>query len=161
VNNVDGQPQSEWVRLQSSDGFSYLVKRTVAEASGTVRNMLDSTGFYLYSNPHFSGFLDFESCQAVMQKLKVEYVTFVRGAHRLIMLFNMCFLILFFYRGIVVEKLVEYMSFKAHYESVGSKEEIPVNDFMERIPPEIVLELSVLDLPLNFFLLMNLFVLGF
>ena len=43
-----------------------------------------------------------------------------------------------------MEKLVEYMGFKAHYESVGSKEEIPVNDFMERIPPEIVLELSVL-----------------
>jgi transcription elongation factor B subunit 1 len=48
------------------------------------------------------------------------------------------------YRGIIVEKLVEYMGFKAHYESVGSKEEIPVNDFMDRIPPEIVLELSVL-----------------
>lgn len=47
-----------------------------------------------------------------------------------------------------MEKLVEYMGFKAHYESVpaGSKEEIPVNDFMERIPPEIVLELSVLIL---------------
>lgn len=43
-----------------------------------------------------------------------------------------------------MEKLVEYMGFKAHYESMGSKEEIPVNDFMERIPPEIVLELSVL-----------------
>jgi len=40
-----------------------------------------------------------------------------------------------------VEKLIEYMSFKTHYDSVGSKEEIPVNDFMERIPPEIVLEL--------------------
>ena len=51
--------------------------------------------------------------------------------------------VLCLYRGIVVEKLVEYMGFKAHYESVGSKEEIPVNDFMERIPPEIVLELSV------------------
>ena len=51
-----------------------------------------------------------------------------------------------FYRGMIVEKLVEYMGFKAHYESlaVGSKEEIPVNDFMDRIPPEIVLELSVL-----------------
>lgn len=46
-----------------------------------------------------------------------------------------------------MEKLVEYMSFKTHYESVGSKEEIPVNDFVERIPPEIVLELSVSILP--------------
>lgn len=60
-----------------------------------------------------------------------------------------------------MEKLVEYMNFKMHYKSVGSKGEIPVNDFMERIPPEIVLELSVLHLPLKFFLLMNLFILGF
>lgn len=81
MNNADEQSQSDWVRLQSSDGFSYLVKRKVAEASGTVRNMLDSTGFYLYSRPSFSVLLDFESCQAVMQKLKVEYVTFVRGAY--------------------------------------------------------------------------------
>lgn len=77
-----------------------------------------------------------------MQKLKVEYATFVKGTCHLIMLFllDKC---LIPYRGIVVEKLVEYMGFKAHYESVVSKEEIPVNDFMERIPPEIVLELSV------------------
>jgi transcription elongation factor B subunit 1 len=47
VANADEQQQSEWVRLQSSDGFSYLVKRKVAEASGTIRNMLDSTGVHL------------------------------------------------------------------------------------------------------------------
>ena len=53
-----------------------------------------------------------------------------------------------FFRGIIVEKLIEYMSFKTYHESVGgAKEEISVNDFMERIPPEIVLELSVLILP--------------
>jgi len=33
------------------------------------------------------------------------------------------------------------MSFKAHYESVGPKEDVPVKEFLERIPPEIVLEL--------------------
>ena len=36
---------------------------------------------------------------------------------------------------------MEYMSFKAHYESVGPKEDVPVKEFLERIPPEIVLEL--------------------
>lgn len=45
------------------------------------------------------------------------------------------------HRGIIVQKLIEYMAFKAHYETVGPKEEVPVNEFMERIPPEIVLEL--------------------
>lgn len=42
-----------------------------------------------------------------------------------------------------MEKLLEYMSFRAHYETVGPKEEIPVHEFMERIAPEIVLELLV------------------
>lgn len=43
--------------------------------------------------------------------------------------------------GLIVQKLLEYMCFKAHYEKVGPKEEVPVNEFLERIPPEIVLEL--------------------
>lgn len=37
-------PGDQWVRLQSLDGFCYLVKRKVANASGTIRNMLDSDG---------------------------------------------------------------------------------------------------------------------
>ena len=36
------------------------------------------------------------------------------------------------------------MSFRAHYEGAGSKEDIPINEFTERIPPEIALELYVL-----------------
>ena len=44
-------------------------------------------------------------------------------------------------RGIIVEKLVEYMSFKTYYEHTNTKDEVPVNEFMERIPPEVVLEL--------------------
>lgn len=43
----------------------------------------------------------------------------------------------------VVEKVCEYMSFKAHYDGPGSKEDIPINEFTERIPPEIALELYV------------------
>jgi transcription elongation factor B subunit 1 len=50
-------------------------------------------------------------------------------------------------RGIITEKLVEYMCFKTHYESATSKEDIPANEFMERVPPEIVLELFVFSLP--------------
>ena len=48
------------------------------------------------------------------------------------------------FRGIVTEKLVEYMCFKAHYQNVGPKEDIPVQEMQERIPPEIVLEVCVL-----------------
>jgi len=94
---------SEWVRLQSTDGFSYLVKRKVAQASGTIRNMLDSEeGGYS------------------------EALTKICDVRE---------------RGIIVEKLVEYMSFKTYYENANTKDEVPVNEFMERIPPEIVLEL--------------------
>ncbi|KAG9311267.1 hypothetical protein JVU11DRAFT_8353 [Chiua virens] len=39
------------------------------------------------------------------------------------------------------------MSFKAHYEGAGSKEDIPLYEFTERIPPEIALELCVLSQP--------------
>jgi len=44
-------------------------------------------------------------------------------------------------RASVVEKVCEYMAFKTHYDSVGPNVEIPVNEFMERIPPEVALEL--------------------
>jgi len=33
------------------------------------------------------------------------------------------------------------MSFKSHYETVGPKEDIPIQEFMERIPREVALEL--------------------
>jgi elongin-C len=38
-----------------------------------------------------------------------------------------------------VEKVAEYMAYKTTYEKAGPKEDVP--DFMERIPPEIALEL--------------------
>lgn len=43
--------------------------------------------------------------------------------------------------AVLVEKICEYMSFKAQYEAGGPKEEVPLNEFTERIPPEIALEL--------------------
>ena len=32
----------DWIRLVSNDGYSYLVRRKVAMASGTLRNMLSA-----------------------------------------------------------------------------------------------------------------------
>jgi transcription elongation factor B subunit 1 len=48
----------------------------------------------------------------------------------------------------VVEKVCEYMSFKAYYDGPGSKEGVDVNEFTERIPPEVALELCVTLLPI-------------
>lgn len=40
--NPEGkEPESPWVRLTSQDGFSYIVKRDIAKASGTIKNMLE------------------------------------------------------------------------------------------------------------------------
>lgn len=44
-------------------------------------------------------------------------------------------------RGAVVEKVCEYMAFKQYYSTAAPNVEIPVNEFMERIPPEVALEL--------------------
>lgn len=108
---------SDWVRLQSNDGFSYLVRKKVAQTSGTIRTMLDPSGGYAEANSNICSINErYVLCTA--------WPTELNG-----------------FRGIIVEKLVEYMSFKAHYENVGSKEEIPIRDLLERIPPEIVLEL--------------------
>jgi len=42
-----------------------------------------------------------------------------------------------------VDKLVDYMAFKTYYETIGAKEDIPIKEFLDRIPPEIVLDLCV------------------
>jgi len=93
---------TDWVRVTSTDGFSFIVRRKVANVSGTMKDMLNTESNY------------------------AEAITRTCPVHQ---------------RGLIVEKLLEYMSFRAHYETVGPKEEIPVQDFMERVPPEIVLEL--------------------
>ncbi|TEB19126.1 POZ domain-containing protein, partial [Coprinellus micaceus] len=96
--------ENDWVGLESNDGFSYLVRRKVAQTSGTMRAMLDPNGGYAEAQTKLCN---------------------INERHAF---------------GIVTEKLVEYMCFKAHYQNVGPKEDIPVQEMQERIPPEIVLE---------------------
>ncbi|KAF8634048.1 hypothetical protein AX17_004312 [Amanita inopinata Kibby_2008] len=104
--NAQGEPsgpqETDWVRVTSADGFSFMIRRKVANTSGTMRAMLDTQSNYT---------------EAVSRTCPVLQ------------------------RGIIVEKMIEYMCFRAHYESVGPKEEVPLHELTERIPPEIVLEL--------------------
>lgn len=44
-------------------------------------------------------------------------------------------------RAAVTEKVAEYLVYKVQYEKAGQKEDIP--DFIERIDPELVLEMYV------------------
>ncbi|KAJ7820761.1 hypothetical protein B0H14DRAFT_3147019 [Mycena olivaceomarginata] len=77
----------DWVRVTSDDGYSFVVRRRVANASETMRDMLDTVGNY---------------AEAIARTCPVQQ------------------------RGLIVEKLLEYMSFKAHYERAGPKDEVPV-----------------------------------
>ncbi|KAN0082760.1 BTB/POZ fold [Tylopilus felleus] len=100
----DANEDDGWFKLVSSDGYAFLIKRSVAMMSGTLKNMLN---------------FDSSFREALANTCPISE------------------------RAAVVEKVCEYMSFKAHYECPGSKEEIPINEFTERIPPEIALELYV------------------
>ncbi|KIJ63985.1 hypothetical protein HYDPIDRAFT_91264 [Hydnomerulius pinastri MD-312] len=102
TNKISAEKKDDWVKLISSDGYSFLVKRSVAMMSGTLKNMLS---------------VDSSFKEALANTCPISE------------------------RAAVVEKVCEYMSFKAHYEGVGSKEEVPINEFTERIPPEVALEL--------------------
>ncbi|KAF8218129.1 BTB/POZ protein [Mycena galopus ATCC 62051] len=102
MNAATPDNANDWVRVTSDDGYSFIVRRKVANASETMRDMLDTAGNY---------------AEAVTRTCPVQQ------------------------RGLIVEKLLEYMSFKSHYENAGPKDEVPVQEFMDRVPPEIVLEL--------------------
>ncbi|KAK0490332.1 hypothetical protein IW261DRAFT_7291 [Armillaria novae-zelandiae] len=111
----------DWVRIESNDGFSFLVRRRVANISGTIKNSLDTE----------SGFSEAESKTYVAREYRYASNCLIINVH----------IHVYPLSGLIVQKLLEYMCFKAHYEKVGTKEEVPVNEFLERIPPEIVLEL--------------------
>ncbi|KAF8634702.1 hypothetical protein AX15_000758 [Amanita polypyramis BW_CC] len=93
---------SDWIRVTSADGFTFMIRRKIANISGTMRSMLDTQNNFV---------------EAVSRTCPVDQ------------------------RGIIVQKMIEYMLFRAHFENVGPKEEIPIHEILERIPPEIVLEL--------------------
>jgi len=100
--DVNTPAHDDWVKLVSSDGYSFLVKRSVAMMSGTLKNMLS---------------FDSSFKEALASTCPISE------------------------RAPVVERVCEYMCFKAHYEGLGAKEEVPLNEFTERIPPEVALEL--------------------
>ncbi|KZT06615.1 POZ domain-containing protein [Laetiporus sulphureus 93-53] len=95
------QNDSEWVKLVSNDGYSFLIRKKVAMGSGTLKNMLSEES-------NFS--------EAVTNTCAINE------------------------RGVVLEKLCEYLSYKALYENAPQRD---IPDFTERITPEIALELLV------------------
>lgn len=105
--------------MVSIDGYSYLVRRKVAMMSGTLRNMLNNDFAEAASNTCPVN----ERC--VLHRLRTSSVLLNYTVNR----------------GIVVEKLCEYLQYKHTYENAPVKEDVP--EFTERIPPEVALELCV------------------
>ncbi|EJD08481.1 POZ domain-containing protein [Fomitiporia mediterranea MF3/22] len=95
--------KDDWVKIVSSDGFSFVLQREVAMGSGHLKGMLDSS---------HGGFE--ESLSGIVHVSE---------------------------RGIIVEKLLEYLMYKKLYENSQNPKDVP--DFQERIIPEIALELLV------------------
>ncbi|KAH9914428.1 POZ domain-containing protein [Fomitopsis serialis] len=89
----------DWVKLVSTDGYTFLIPRKVAMNSGTLKNMLS------------------------------EESNFAEAATNTCMIEE---------RGIIVEKLCEYLSYKTLYQDSPPKE---IPDFQERLQPEIALDL--------------------
>ncbi|KAF8483519.1 hypothetical protein DFH94DRAFT_690008 [Russula ochroleuca] len=106
--------QDDWIRVTSRDGFSFIVKRSVVFRSGTLRNMLDERRTSLPAPP----FTPHVHATHLSPKIAS------RRPYK---------------KAAVTEKFVEYLAYKATYENVSPNEEIP--DFIERIAPEIALEL--------------------
>ncbi|KAF7307666.1 hypothetical protein MKEN_01126500 [Mycena kentingensis (nom. inval.)] len=99
-NTAEATTDNDWIRLTSDDGYTFLVRRTVANASGTLNDTIDTEGNF---------------AEAASKHVNLQQ------------------------RGVIVERMLDYMSFKAHYEN--STEDVPVHEMLDRINPEVVLEL--------------------
>ncbi len=48
----DNPKEREWVKIVSNDGFSFIVEKSVAFASPTLKNMLSPTGESCFASRH-------------------------------------------------------------------------------------------------------------
>ncbi|KIY70662.1 hypothetical protein CYLTODRAFT_451561 [Cylindrobasidium torrendii FP15055 ss-10] len=125
-----------WIRITSGDGFNFLVRKNVVMMSGTWKDSLDDSG-KLKHNGHDQPML--MTKQQVSGKRNRMLLRRQKGAPSTLTLQKEIYS-MGKYSAVIVEKLIEYMAFKAHYEKASGKE-VPTNEFIDRIPPEIVLEL--------------------
>ncbi|KAN0125900.1 BTB/POZ fold [Russula decolorans] len=114
--------QDDWIRVTSRDGFSFIVKRNIVFRSGTLRNMLDERRTSLHAPPLTPILI------ATLPPHPLD--SFTEAVQKVCPVDE---------RAAVTEKFVEFLAYKATYENVQPNEEIP--DFIERIAPEIALEL--------------------
>jgi transcription elongation factor B subunit 1 len=120
---------NDYVRIESADGYTFVVARNVACASGMLKTSLDteskwSTPILKLMNRGLWG-IKFRSLQTwgeVWEK--------IRGCAN--------------DRGVIVAKVIEYLSYKVQYADFNAAD--IKDDFTDRIDPYIALELWVLGI---------------
>ncbi|OCB89480.1 POZ domain-containing protein [Sanghuangporus baumii] len=113
-DNVEQLKKNDWVKIVSCDGFSFVVRREVAFGSGHLKGMLDSSDGGGFEEAMSDGGGFEEAMSGICHVSE---------------------------RGIIVEKLLEYLVYKKLYDNSQNPKDVP--DFQERIIPEIALELLV------------------
>lgn len=122
----NGTPSTTYITLISQDGFSFIIPRSAANASGALRRMLDPRSQHLPFLP--------------LPQTTIAYFPLYLQRHRLLSrpdgfsesLRGRCALETI--NGIVLDKVAEYFLYNWRYE--GSRD-VPDMD----IPPELCLEL--------------------
>ncbi|KAI0746375.1 POZ domain-containing protein [Daedaleopsis nitida] len=72
MQDAESDKLNEWVRLTSSDGYDYLVRKKVAMGSGTLRNMLSSESSF---SEAISNTCPMNERAVIVEKLS-EYLTY-------------------------------------------------------------------------------------
>ncbi|TDL20355.1 POZ domain-containing protein [Rickenella mellea] len=70
--DMEGGGKSDWVRITSVDGFSFMVLRKVAMGSGTLKNMLSSDSNFAEA---LSGTCPLQERAVVLEKV-LEYLAY-------------------------------------------------------------------------------------
>ncbi|KAF7320988.1 hypothetical protein HMN09_00185700 [Mycena chlorophos] len=120
TNKTTASTDNDWVRITSEDGYTFLVRRSVASASGTMSDSLDAEGMLVL----FRAF-----CGGAFMTLG-HVGNFAEAIARHVSMQQ---------RAVIVDKMLDYMLFKAHYEN--STDDIPLTELQDRLSPEVVLEL--------------------
>lgn len=117
---------SDYVRLESSDGYTFVVARNVACASGMLSRSLDAESTsYVSASTLTDRIGGFGESNSGVCNVSERYEPILNDQ-----LIN---------RGVIVLKVIEYLSYKVQYADFNAAD--IKDDFTDRIDPYIALEL--------------------
>lgn len=143
ANQAETMPETEFVLLESSDGYTFVVPRHVACASGMLKSMLDeeSGSFFTFVDGRNEWGTDssvaaFEESKSGACKIQQRFVMGTESTDLYVALQP-----LIYDRGVILLKVLEYLAYKVQYADFNAAD--ITEDFSTRIDPYIALELSV------------------